>query len=104
MMHERVTTLVIFPAIIIKYAYNNIAAGSNLRTYFDEVFKRNLWLEQIIPSPMNQTQEFLCDILPFVARRSGTDCYNSDQVRRFDRCQWHDHSGPGGKLRLEARK
>jgi hypothetical protein len=27
-----------------------------------------------------------------------------DDWTALDRCEWHDHSGPGGQMRLDSRK
>lgn len=49
--------------------------------------------------------EFLLDAIPILVKRGqSAKNINRKAWTELDRCQWHDHSGPGGKLRLESRK
>ncbi|KAF9691995.1 hypothetical protein EKO04_009994 [Ascochyta lentis] len=100
MMHERIVAEWTLPCHIIKHAYRNTLAGSKLRGYLVELYKMSAELDAVTAKPSSYTEEFLCDVLPALARRERR---LRGSVTSVDRCQWHDHSGPGGKLRLESR-
>jgi hypothetical protein len=47
----------------------------------------------------------LYDAIPKLVSKGDDERVMSKQEwKEIDRCQWHDHSGPGGKLRLDSRK
>ncbi|KAH7390914.1 hypothetical protein DE146DRAFT_618526 [Phaeosphaeria sp. MPI-PUGE-AT-0046c] len=90
----------------ISYCYENIVRGSALRQYMlnrstqvksFESFK-NFMTKNELP------YDFLIDAIPIlVAQGEGHESIGREAWIAIDRCQWHDHSGPGGKLRLESR-
>lgn len=49
--------------------------------------------------------EYLIEALPILVKRGEHSTpISRASWTKLDRCRWHDHSGPGGKLRLESRK
>lgn len=89
-----------------KYVYANTIPGSALRQILI------LWIVQTTSLESFQAEQYrkyhtidlLHDVLPKLACRKPEDKKNRAQMTMVDRCQWHDHSGPGGKLRLEGRE
>jgi hypothetical protein len=91
----------------ITFVYDNTSAGSHLRKYTVDrytltvpysKFKKSFTADDV-------TIDFLLDAMPLVVQRGVCPFMSSRQGSLvLDRCQWQDHSGPGGKLRLESRK
>jgi hypothetical protein len=45
------------------------------------------------------------EAMPILVRQGETyPGLDRKTLTRLDRWEWHDHSGPGGKLRIESRK
>lgn len=104
MMHERTAATWIIPSSILEYVYSTTTSDSALRIWCIDTWRKVASLENTIANPSLFPKEFLCDTLPFLGRRSEEDRFSTQRFTSMDRCQWHDHSGPGGKLRLEGRK
>jgi hypothetical protein len=104
MIHERATSAWLSPRDI-QYVYNNTMAESKLRALIVD------WYSMTERSPetlknhttMDPTVDFLHAVYPRLAQRGHMRVSRAEMVK-VDRCRWHDHSGPGGKLRLESRK
>ncbi|KZM19062.1 hypothetical protein ST47_g9806 [Ascochyta rabiei] len=102
MMHERSVAVWVLPCYVIRHVYEYTTAASKLRKYFVERYILSCPLDLMTAEPSLYTKEFLCAVLPALARDER--CLDRDSLTSVDRCQWHDHSGPGGKLRLDSRK
>ena len=97
------------PEITIKYVYENTIKGSKLRDILVFFYTNVLSLDEILQiNPELFTVEFTLELLPiFAQRHKEYICHTSMPQKlwtRLNRCRWHDHSGPGGKRRLESRK
>ncbi|KAH6642957.1 hypothetical protein C7974DRAFT_113256 [Boeremia exigua] len=103
MLHERCVAAWQTPGRI-AYIYENTTVGSKLRDYLIQFHGSTRTFGSLQEGSVNQTVDFLHDMVPLVASRMAEGPLGRDAVTRWDRCQWHDHSGPGGKLRLEGRK
>lgn len=103
MLHEQCFACYAFPSKEIKAIYKKTMAESNFRRFAIDFYKEAAPIEFILAYPDTYTPEFLCDVLPSVARRPDGEKLTRSQSERMDRCQWHDHSGPGGRLRWEGR-
>jgi hypothetical protein len=90
----------------IQFIYANTIKGSHLRRFtvdssiLSKSYKGVLRLVECD----DPTAEFLVEAIPLLMNR-GEKCRSigREAWAKLDRCQWHDHSGPGGKLRLESR-
>ncbi|KAF3040585.1 hypothetical protein E8E11_005311 [Didymella keratinophila] len=99
-LHKRFTATWTLPDVsTTQYIYENTVAGCTLRKLILQFFvatktKRKEKHEKI--------PEF-CSDLGECEKRSAATWVTRKALMRWDRCQWHDHSGPGGKLRLVLR-
>lgn len=105
MLHERYVATWRVPTIV-KYVYDNTTEASKLHAYLIE---STIWTKDLdsLGKWLNweqQTVEYLHDVMPKIARRDPKDRLNRKSATPMDRCKWHDHSGPGGRLRLEHRQ
>jgi hypothetical protein len=92
---------------VLKYTYENTTPGSNLRKYFVSSFTKLLGYDRFKEKMTEEkvTVAFLLDAMPVLVRQGeGHRAIGRGEWGKLDRCEWHDHSGPGGKLRLESRK
>jgi len=105
MLHERIISIWKTPSEIIKYIYGHTAKGSNLREFLVHFYTRAVGVERVLSlSPENFTVEFTLELLAIFAKmKFGATKMSRSEWTKVNRCQWHDHSGPGGKLRLENR-
>jgi hypothetical protein len=108
MLHERMCTWSgTYNHELLKYTYENTTPGSDLRKYLVLAFTKLAGYDKFKEetTPENVTVEFLLDAMPVLVRQGerfrgiGREAWTE-----LDRCEWHDHSGPGGKWRLESRK
>lgn len=103
MLHERVFATRQLPRSSIKPLYKGTVTGSKLRAWVVAVYKASAQVIFLTKNSKPFTKEFLCDMFTDLVKRTGY--LNTIQARlAMDRCQWHDHSGPGGKLRLDGRQ
>ncbi|KAH7394545.1 hypothetical protein BKA66DRAFT_567480 [Pyrenochaeta sp. MPI-SDFR-AT-0127] len=107
MLHERVFAKWTTAINLTNFIYEHSPTSCNLRKYIVDLntktksyigFKTQMKPE-LCPA------EFLLEVLPILVR-NGESCKSISRQAwtRIDRCQWHDHSGPGGKLRVALRK
>jgi hypothetical protein len=108
MLHERVCSRWNnYSQDTLKYTYRNTTPGSNLRKYFVNAFTKLRGYKKFMEHMTEEsvTTEFLLDAMPILVRQGEKSAaIDRGSWTGLDRCQWHDHSGPGGKLRLELRK
>ncbi|KAH6642946.1 hypothetical protein C7974DRAFT_469178 [Boeremia exigua] len=104
MLHEKIMAKSAVHANIVKMTYEKTAVGSRFRAYLIHLYKYTAMLSDMVAHPNLYTAEFLCEVLPFLSHRTDVEFRGIAGLLKVDRCQWHDHSGPGGKLRLEGRK
>lgn len=106
MLHEKGVAERSFPFDIIRDVYERTVPGAMLRTYLVDntiaIFTiKELTLEL---DPEDATVPFLLDVMPRLSTTSdNAKLMSSKAWTKVDRCQWHDHSGPGGKSRLASR-
>ncbi|EAT81163.2 hypothetical protein HBI56_105130 [Parastagonospora nodorum] len=104
-LHEHQALLWVTPSPVIKYVYEHTKPDSLLRRYLQDAFTKTMTLESVMSRDKEEhTVEFLHDILLVIARRKKGEKLERMQWAKLDRCKWHDHSGPGGRLRMESRK
>jgi hypothetical protein len=105
MLHERIVTRWQKPNEIIKYSYENTTKESKLREFILYFYTRAVGLDRIVAtSPEYFTVEFTLELLAGFAKTNFSgNLIMRGEWTKINRCQWHDHSGPGGKLRLENR-
>jgi len=106
MLHERIAATWVIPSSLIKYVYGNTTKGSKLREFLLYFFTRSVGVDRILElNPEHLTVEYTLEILAIVAKtKYSRGLMMPEEWTKIDRCQWHDHSGPGGKIRLENRK
>ena len=107
MSHELISAYWVVPTYIVAhFIYENTRSGAQLRALLVGTCVLISTLDQLEKLDADKVpSRFLLDIFPSFIRRAE----NAKPVGRLaytvlDRCSWHDHSGPGGKLRLESRK
>jgi hypothetical protein len=92
----------------IKYIYRNTTDRSHLRKFLIDMHAWTRSFECF--SKINRTVftiDFVMEVMPIFIQRAQTGepkIFTQKSWTKVDRCQWHDHSGPGGKLRLENRE
>jgi hypothetical protein len=109
MLHERIAVMWLSPEIAIKYVYENTIKGSKLRDILVFFYTNVLSLNEVLQTnPELFTVDFTLELLPIFTNRYkeyiGHASMPQNLWTRLNRCRWHDHSGPGGKRRLESRK
>lgn len=107
MLHEKVSAAWTSLHVIARTAYDNTTSGATLRKFLVDAcmlissyadFERNFQDGYF-------TTEFLLDAVPnIVAGRFERANLDRAAWTKINRCQWHDHSGPGGKLRDDLKK
>ncbi|KAF2820650.1 hypothetical protein CC86DRAFT_116306 [Ophiobolus disseminans] len=107
MLHENVAAVWAVSESVVSYVYKNTLAGAQLRKFLVDAFVLTKSPDSFLDSMEADVipSQFLMDALPHLISR-GKDAKNIGRTAwaKLDRCQWHDHSGPGGKLRFESRK
>jgi len=106
MLHECLVATWNTHSTCIKYIHNNTVASSMLRSFVvDWSSSTHSFKSLDFPDKENQqTVQYLHDVMLKIAERNGQRRLSREEAMAMNRCQWHDHSGPGGKLRLESRK
>lgn len=107
MLHERFVAEWKTAGHCVRYVYDNTITGSKMRNFLIYWVTMTKDLEDFRSQAQDgrhYTADFLFDVLPPMARRRPQDRVSRECITKHNRCQWHDHSGPGGKLRLETRK
>lgn len=104
MLHKRFSALWCMPDSAIRYIYKHTTPEANLRVYLKFIYARTKSLERFQNSKPRHTVNFLHNVLPTIATNVRDQRVTRSQWARVDRCQWHDHSGPGGRLRVELRQ
>jgi hypothetical protein len=103
MIHERLTSAWLSPGFIL-FVYDNTMAGSKLRALVVDWYSMITTSSNLkVYTPTDHTVDFLHDVYPRLAQQGHRNLSRTEMIK-VDRCRWHDHSGPGGKLRLESRK
>lgn len=107
MLHESMAAEWSISSQFIRMVYKKTASGCNLRQFvLDCQIKTQSFTslhEQTIE--YNVPNGFLLEALPTLVRNGiGSASIGLASWTKLDRCKWHDHSGPGGRLRLEMRK
>jgi hypothetical protein len=92
---------------VLKYTYENTTPGSKLPMFMVDSYTKMYMYRKFetwfVVNPV--TIDFLVDSMPILVRQGENfEGIGRQQWTEMDRCQWHNHSGPGGKLRLESRK
>ncbi|OSS52318.1 hypothetical protein B5807_01917 [Epicoccum nigrum] len=103
MLHERLLSRQTFP-IDIDFVYANALPGKTLRRFVADwyVYGYNLnWIKE--NDAIKPTVDFFKDISARMANRNHP-AMNWDKLTELNRCDWHGHRGPGGKLRYEGRR
>lgn len=102
MLHGRTVATMVMHASCISYVYKNTTGSSKLRAYLVHLYIKtaDLQLMQHKVARRWQSVDFLHEVLPQVARKDDGFVPKRKDLLTWKRCQWHDHSGPGGKLRL----
>jgi hypothetical protein len=108
MLHERVAaSWRIQSGDCIKYSYRNTSEGSHLRKFFVDLHTKLASYDEFQHCAQRLTvvPEFLLDTMPIlVCQGEFYEGMPRDKWTALDRCEWHDHSGPGGQMRLDSRK
>ena len=102
MVLERLTSGWILPSDI-RYTYDNTMAKSKLRALIIHWYWINTTPEGLRSYCIDPPVNFLHDVYPLLAKRPNK-LKSRAAMTEVDRCRWHNHSGTGGKLRLESRK
>ncbi|KAH4920158.1 hypothetical protein HBI79_195830 [Parastagonospora nodorum] len=108
MLHERITAKWSITIPVISWIYENTRPGAALRGFMVDtcmLLKGPSFWQQLGDESKAIPVQFVLDALPALISRGQT----AEPIKRaawtvLDRCQWHDHSGPGGKLRMESRE
>jgi hypothetical protein len=88
----------------IEFVYANTHSESNLRKFVLDWYTWRYRLDLIRHNDaIKPTVEFMEDLSLRIENRNHGP-YDWDQLTEMNRCRWHDHRGPGGKLRYEARR
>jgi hypothetical protein len=119
MLHERFTTTWSqLEAAPISYVYDNTKEESKLRIFVVESWARTESIDSFLQADVSGIDgAFVMAVFEGLVHLHtiGTVAHGSAGVNRrkvqlsqeafskLNRCKWHDHSGPGGKLRLEGR-
>lgn len=85
----------------VEYVYSNTLEDSKLRAFVVQYSIATETWKSLGNWSGSQTVGFLHDVMPKIAERKEGEQHYRDKATRMDRCQWHDHSGPGGRLRLQ---
>jgi len=104
MLHERLTSAWVLPAAI-QHVWDNTMAESKLRAFIVDWYSMTTKSSEALKNymSMDPTVDFLHAVYPRLAQQGHRQRSRAEMIK-VDRCRWHDHSGPGGKLRLESRK
>lgn len=107
MLHERITARWKTPDRHVPWAYANTASGAPLRRFMVDIctlLKGSSFWERLEDELKEIPVQFVLDALPIlISRGQAAEPMKRAAWTVLDRCQWHDHSGPGGKLRMESR-
>lgn len=106
MLHERSCASWRMSDKNIIYCYKNTVRGSKLRKYIVGLSTQmqSYGDFQKLMATLDLPTDFLVDAIPILmAQGEGHKSIGREAWIAIDRCQWHDHSGPGGKLCLEFR-
>lgn len=103
MLHESLLSRRTLP-VDIEFVYSNTHSESYLRKFvlnwYTWRYRLGLRMENDAIKP---TVDFIRDLYLRIENRNHGP-YDWNQLTRINRCNWHDHCGPGGKLRYEARR
>lgn len=100
MLHEQQALLWCIPSSVIGYVYKHTKPDSLLRRYLQDAFTKTMKLENVLSrNGEDHTVDFLHDVSLVIARRKEGDKLSHMQWARLNRCEWHDHSGAGGRSR-----
>lgn len=106
MLHTRTCVLDSLSRTSLNFAYNNTTVGSALRKFCVDAFVRQQSYAQFMAGiPEKEVaSDFWKETIPIIVRQGedhpGMTLFEWSSI---DRCQWHDHSGPGGQLRHASR-
>ncbi|OAK97648.1 hypothetical protein IQ06DRAFT_350388 [Phaeosphaeriaceae sp. SRC1lsM3a] len=108
MLHEKVAARWVSPNLVVGSTYRRMTSGAALRKYLvDACTLTKDWetFRQTFQDDVaNHVAEFLLDAMTNFAAGDLRQQCDRTAWTKLDRCQWHDHSGPGGKLRDELKK
>ncbi|KAL5113739.1 hypothetical protein ACEQ8H_008381 [Pleosporales sp. CAS-2024a] len=94
------------PLTLICKVYESTTSGALIRKYFVDTFvltQLPAWWMTLDADTL--PFKFVLEALPkLLTRGVNAQRMHLTAWKQHDRCQWHDHSGPGGKLRLESRE
>jgi hypothetical protein len=108
MLHERISaSWTVVPYSALTCAYETTPPSSLLSKFFVDAYTRlhsyQKFQERAVSDKI--ASEFLIDAMTILVRQGE---HYGGMMRPswtlMNRCLWHDHSGPGGKSRLELRK
>jgi hypothetical protein len=104
MIHERLTSSWTSPSAI-QFVYDNTMAESKLRALIVDWYSMTTRSSETLRghTTIDPTVDFLHAVYPRIAQQGRRQLSRAEMIK-VDRCRWRDHSGPGGKLRLESRK
>jgi hypothetical protein len=108
MLHKRTTAKWSITTSEIPWIYENTRPGDALRRFMVDtctLLKDPSFWGRLGDESKAILVQFVLDALPILISMS----YTAGPFKRaawtlLDRRQWHDHSGPGGKLRMESRE
>ncbi|KAF2813013.1 uncharacterized protein BDZ99DRAFT_460327 [Mytilinidion resinicola] len=95
-----------FPKTQVRFIYENTMEGSLLRKFIVNVAVLIASCETFLSidkDGTNFTHEFLMDVIRALNDQGGKWLViGRDAFAIINRCRYHDHSGPGGKLRMDS--
>ncbi|KAF2493989.1 hypothetical protein BU16DRAFT_562943 [Lophium mytilinum] len=103
LLHSSICIKWKFPKTQVRFIYENTMEGSLLRKFIVDMAVLIASCETFLSfdkDGTNFTTEFLMDVIKALNDQGGKWLViGRDAFAVIDRCQYHDHSGPGGKLR-----
>jgi hypothetical protein len=106
MFHERITATWTTAIATTACIYEKTLPGAHLRRFLVDSCALTKDLVGFETLDADETSiHFLLEVFPtFIRRGANAKSIGRPAYTKLCRCQWHDHSGPGGKLRLDSRK
>jgi len=106
MLHEKSTARLRkwdTPEFFVPWIYANTAPDASLRNFKvgSCIFTSTLsFWQRLGKEEKGIPMQFILDALPIIVSRGPTaGLFRKAEWTTLGRCRWHDHSGPGGKLR-----
>jgi hypothetical protein len=106
LLHARTCALNSLSRTSLNFTYDKTVSGSALRQFFlDAAVKKQSYSHFLdVIHTTEAPADFWKESIPILMQQAEDyPGMAEDEWASMNRCQWHDHSGPGGKLRLESR-